>query len=322
MTTFELIGNNGFTTEDYPQPEIWARVLADAGLKRFEYFIDHLEPGLFARVIEDESEFWQATAGAIAERGLTVFSAATARISYIQNMLNHPYADMRAVAMDWSKRFVDLALKLGAPYVSGHYDCISRPDVTGNFAAARARQIEGVIELSHYAAERGLECIFLEQMHRKQLIPYTIRGGQEILDEINARSAIPVRMHVDTGHAAHVRDDPEHTDEDKDPYAWLAAQYTDNRLLLVHVQQTDDQASRHWPFTDEYNARGIIDAGRAIRAIESSSVAHAVLALEILYPRGTDIGEISDGITASADYWRDALAATGYTEREGVYEKK
>ena len=322
MTTFELIGNNGFTTEDYPEPEVWARVLRDAGLGRFEYFVDHLEPGLFRRVIEEESAFFQATLCAIEKFGLEVFSAATARISYIQNMLNHPYPDMRRSAAEWSRAFIDLAVKLGAKYVSGHYDCISLTDVAESFDLARARQVEGIVEMARYGAARGIECIFLEQMHRRQLLPYTIRGAQEILADINAESPIPVRIHVDTGHAAHVRADPDHTDRDKDPYAWLATRYTDNKLLLVHVQQTDDKASRHWPFTHHYNRIGIIDGRRVIRAIESSGVEHAVLVLEILYPRGTDIGSIARDIAQSADYWREAFAQAGYAFHDGIFAEE
>ena len=44
MTRFKIIGNNGFTTEDYPEPDVWAGVLKRSGLTEFEYFADHLEP--------------------------------------------------------------------------------------------------------------------------------------------------------------------------------------------------------------------------------------------------------------------------------------
>jgi sugar phosphate isomerase/epimerase len=322
LTRFRLIGNNGFTTEDYPEPEVWAGVLAKAGLVEFEYFADHLEPVLFRRVIQEESEFLQATRRAMAASGLKVWSGATARVSYLLNLLNHPYADMRREALQWCRAFIDLARGLGARYVSGHYDIMGKRDLARNFGGAMQRTIDGLVEMSRYAAEKGLEAIFLEQMHRPQLQPNTIERGHAMLDAVNARSAVPVYMHLDLGHAAPVFDDPAHGPRDKDPYAWLAEPWGDNRLVLVHAQQTDRLASRHWPFTPEFNAKGIIDGRRCIEALAASGVAEAVLALEILFARGTLIEEIEPAIVESAAWWRRALESLGYRRAaDGAYEK-
>ncbi|MBE3070441.1 MAG: TIM barrel protein [Planctomycetes bacterium] len=322
MTRFRLIGNNGFTTEDYPEPEAWAGVLARAGLTEFEYFADHLEPVLFRRVVRERSEFFEATRQAVAGAGLKVWSGATARVSYLLNLLNHPYADMRREGLEWCKAFIDLARALGAPYISGHYDIMSKRDLAGDFAGAMQRIVDGLVAMSEYAAEKGLSAIFLEQMHRPQLQPNTLARGRELLAAINARSAVPVRMHLDMGHAAPVFDDPTHGPRDKDPYAWLAEPWGDNRLVLVHTQQSDAAASRHWPFTPEFNAKGLIDGRRAIEALASSGVGEAVLALEILFARGTPIEDIEPAITASAAYWHEALEGLGYTRAaDGAYEK-
>jgi len=312
------MGNNGFTTEDYPEPDVWAGVLRSVELKEFEYFADHLEPVLFEDVWRQRTEFFTATLDAIRENALEVFSGATARVSYILNMLSHPFADMRRSAMRWCRAFVDMTLALGGKYISGHYDCMSQREVAENFAPAMRRLVELIVELSTYSAERGLEGIFLEQMHRPQLQPYTIRGAQEMLAAINDRAAVPVHMHIDTGHAAHVRGYSDHTAEDRDPYAWLAAAYGRNDKLLIHAQQTDDQASRHWPFTAHYNERGLIDAERVIEAVESSGVKECYVAMEILYPRATRIDMIKRELGESVEYWRSAFERRGY-EKQGRY---
>jgi hypothetical protein len=169
----------------------------------------------------------------------------------------------------------------------------------------------------------GLEAIFLEQMHRPQLQPNTLSRGHQILGKLNARSPVPFHMHLDFGHAAPVFDDPTHGPRDKDPYAWMAEPWGANRIVLIHAQQCDREASRHWPFTPEYNKRGIIDARRCIEALASSGVGEAVIALEVLYPRGTLIEAIEPGITTSAEYWREALESLGYAAGEdGAWEKK
>ena len=323
MTRFKIIGNNGFTTEDYPEPEVWAGVLARAGLTELEYFADHLEPVLFRHVIRSRSTFLQATLEAMRSHGLAPWSAATARVSYLMNLLNHPYADMRREGLEWCKALVDLAAAIGAPYVSGHYDIMGKRDMAEHFDVAMQRIIDGLVAMSEHAAARGIKAIFLEQMHRPQLQPNTIDRGHYLLNAINARSRVPVHMHVDLGHAAPVFDDPRHGPRDKDPYAWLAEPFGTNRTVLVHAQQSDALASRHWPFTPEYNAQGIIDARRCIEALAASGVGEAVIALEVLFPRGTLITAIEPDIVESAGYWRRSLEALGYMRAaDGAYEKR
>lgn len=321
ITTFELIGNNGFTTEDYPDPAVWAGVLRAMDLRRLEYFADHMEPVLLRRVIEEESEFFQATRRALAAAGLEVWSGATARISYLLNLLSHPYADVRREGVRWCRAFIDLTMKLGGRYISGHYDVISKTDVERDLAGALDRLVAGLLEVAGYAAEAGLAGIFLEQMHRAQLQPYTIAGAHELLGRLNDRAAVPFHIHLDTGHAAFVRNDPRHTAVDRDIYRWLAEPFGRNEILLIHAQQCDDQASRHWPFTEEYNRRGLIDARRLIRAVEASRVGRCVVALEILFPRGTPLDIIRPAMLESAAYWRAAFADEGYALRGDAYLK-
>ncbi|MBN1809419.1 MAG: sugar phosphate isomerase/epimerase [Planctomycetes bacterium] len=321
ITTFQLIANNGFTTEDYPQPGIWADVIRRMGLRQFEYFADHMEPVIFREVVRGQSRFFQATLDAMRERGLQAWSAATARVSYLLNLLSHPYDDMRAAAREWLHAFIDLAVALQAPYISGHYDCISRPQ-TAELDRWMDNACDEIVLASEYAAAKGLKAIFLEQMHRPQLQPNTIERAHYMLDRINRSSAVPVHMHLDTGHMAHVKGDPAHTDTDKDPINWFGTPWGANEILLVHAQQTDDLASRHWPFTVECNGRGIIDAGEIIRAIEKSGVKRAVIALEVLFPRGSDIEEIEGPLVESAEYWRKALGEAGYSPWNDVFSKE
>jgi hypothetical protein len=228
---------------------------------------------------------------------------------------------MRAEGVAWCCAFIDLALRLGGRYISGHYDCLGKRDLAENFDAAIERMIDGLVRVGEYAAKVGLEAIFLEQMHRPQLQPNTLSRGHRILEELNARSPVPFHMHLDLGHAAPVFDDPSHTARDKDPYAWMAEPWGANRIVLIHAQQCDREASRHWPFTPEYNRRGIIDARRCIEALASSGVGEAVIALEVLYPRGTRIEAIEPDIVASAEYWREALRGLGYKQAaDGAWE--
>jgi len=321
MTQFMLLANNGFTTDDYPQPDDWAGVVRDMGVTWFEYFTDHMEPLMFRRVIRERSEFFQATRDAIQRHGIQVYSAATARVSYLQNMLSHPYEDMRRVGREWGEAMIDLAGALDADHISGHYDCIPIDDAFDRLPACIDRIVDEMVALSAYGAEHGLKAIFLEQMHRRQLQPNTIANGREMIERINARSAIPVHIQLDVGHMAFVKDDPDHGPADKDVYQWLATPFGGNQKLMVHAQQTDAAASRHWPFTPEYNAKGMIDVGRCIEAIERSGVEQAVIVLEILFSRGTRLEPIRRDLVESAECWRRALEAAGYDLQGDAFVK-
>lgn len=285
------------------------------GLTTFEFFADHLEPVIYGPVLRNRSRFFRDIGKAVADRGLKVFSAATGKAGYQLNMLSHPYEDVRAAAKEWMAAFAELAAALGAGYLTGHYDNMSRPDWKADPWRAVGWVNDALLDLSHTAARLGLKGIFIEQMHRPQLQPNTIPNLHRILSELSARSpGVPFYPHLDVGHAAQVRDDPNHTARDKDPYAWLAEPFGRSDLVLIHLQQSDDHGSRHWPFTPEYNAKGIIEADRTLAAIRRSGVAHAVCSLEIFFPRGTDIAEIRPAMVESARYWREALARNGFRE--------
>jgi sugar phosphate isomerase/epimerase len=301
---------------------VWARTLKRMGVRRFEYFADHIEPVVFRRVHEERSEFFKATVEAVKREGLEIWSGATARVSYLLNMLSHPYEDMRECGREWMRAFVDETRAFGAKYISGHYDCMSFAQADGDLDGWIDRVCDELAGISVYAKEKGLDGIFLEQMHRPQLQPNTISRAQYMLDRINAKSEVPFHIHIDTGHMAHVSGDPAHTARDKDPMKWLETPFGRNEMLLVHAQQTDAQASRHWPFTKEYNRKGIIDARKAIEAIERSGVKKAFVALEILFPRGTRIEEMEPALVESAEYWRSAFKALGYTERDCILVKE
>jgi len=322
VTAFRLVGNNGYSVQDSPEPEAWVRPILDAGLRHLEYFVDHMDPVIFENVIRNRSGYFRATMDTIRGHGLTVISATTGRISYLLNVLSHPYPDAREEGIRWCERMVDLAVALGARFASGHFDYISQTDLRRGSRRAEMRMLDGLLRVAEYGADKGLEGICLEQMHGPQLRPYTVEQAQRYLRWLNRRSAIPVYLLADCGHMAHVPpSDPKHTDTDKDPCHWLSQKYAGMDKIFVHLQQSDAKASRHWPFTPRYNRRGIISPERVIESIEASGVAEAYLSFEILYPRGADVDVIADDLRVSADRFRRALKSRGYVEREGRWTR-
>jgi len=313
MTEFWLLGNNGFSVQDNPEPSRWVKPLVEAGFTYFEYFADHLDPILCSNVLKRKSEFVRETLRVIEKNGLEAVTIATGRLPYLRNLLSHPFDDVAEEGLRWCKGLADMAQVFGAKYITGHYDYITQQDLQVRPKRAVTRLIDRMVLFAEYAATKGVEVIFLEQMYTPHLKPYTIEESKKMLRAINRRSAIPVMLHLDCGHAAPVPEtDPDHTKADKDPYKWLEERYPGSDMILVHVQQTDRAASRHWAFTAERNRKGIIRADRVIKSILKGSPRKAFLSFEMLYPRGTSLELIGKELRESREYFRRTLDRMGF----------
>ncbi|MGI6238349.1 MAG: TIM barrel protein [Christensenellales bacterium] len=112
--------------------------------------------------------------------------------------------------------------------------------------------------------------------------------------------------------------------EDGDPYAWLSrfGCYSP----IIHMQQTDNTASAHRPFTPQYNKTGIIDIKKVLRAIQESYDAPEMPGMP---PRCRDIYitvevfcgtmdspyALLESLTQTAQYMRTGIPEDGLTLR-------
>jgi sugar phosphate isomerase/epimerase len=109
---------------------------------------------------------------------------------------------------------------------------------------------------------------------------------------------------------------------DGDPYAWL--RHLGCYSPIIHLQQTDGSASAHRPFTLRYNAGGIIEPGRLLRALAQAytntpaygmppPVEDIYLTLEIFSGTAEKPAAILANIRESAAYWRKFIPQDGLT---------
>jgi len=113
-------------------------------------------------------------------------------------------------------------------------------------------------------------------------------------------------MCLDVGHAPHPLE--------RDPYAWLEA--LGAYAPLVHLQQTEAGHSRHWPFTPEYNAQGIVDARRVLEILAEKGREDIWLGFEVMHrERYEQESEVIPHHVASARYWRNLLPEDGQWEQ-------
>lgn len=291
---FKLGINLGFAINRFPEPEVWAPIVKDElGLDCVQFVADLLNPFLPPGIVAEQTTLIKKLT---AEYGIKVQSTFTSAFTRV-NHLMHPDPRQRAVWIDWFKAFVKLSADLGASNTGSHFGIMSvhdenKPDVK----AKRVREaVEAWQEISRYAADAGLEYLIFEPMSCPRENAWTIEETLELRDKVNAGSAIPMEICLDLGHAPHP--------DQRDPYEWI--ERTGRYSPVIHLQQTEQDHSRHWPFTEECNAKGIIHPERVMETLAKTGREEFYLYFEIGHrERWPDDTKVIDDLKASADYWR------------------
>ncbi len=304
MTSFTLGINTGFAVNRYPEPEVWARIVAEElGLRTVQLVADLLNPFWPEAVIEAEME---RILRAIDEYDIAVHSLMTGAFTRV-NHLMYPFPELRQAYVDWFKHFADLAVRLGAEAVGSHFGILSVRDVKDP-RRYRERVDEGVRywqELSHYARDVGLKYIYFETMSIPREMAHTIEEARTLRARVNEDAGVPLYFCLDVGHAPHP--------DQRDPYLWLRELGADSRI--VHLQQTERGHSRHWPFTPRYNAAGIIEPQRVLDTLAKSGAEEIFLAFEISHRERYEVEpRVVPDLRASVAYWRRFLPQDGTWE--------
>ncbi|MEM2352504.1 MAG: xylose isomerase, partial [Thermoproteota archaeon] len=110
---------------------------------------------------------------------------------------------------------------------------------------------------------------------------------------------IPVKLNIDLGHQCALQGD------ERNPYYWIEQLAPESPSL--HVQQTDGQGDRHWPFTEEYNKVGIIKPDKVIESIDNSGAKEVHLFLEYIPAPEYPDKRVLEDLKASVKYWKQYL---------------
>jgi sugar phosphate isomerase/epimerase len=306
MTRFTLGINLGFATNRFPEPDVWARLVAEEmGLHSVQLVADLLNPFWPDDVIDAEiGRIQEATARYHIDIH-TLMSSTLTRYNYFL----YPYPELRQAYCDFYKRFALLASRLGARGVGSHFSTFTVTDYSD--PALRETRLNEAIKLwqetTYKARDLGLEYLYIETMSIPRELAETISNARELLARINEHSALPVYFCLDIGHAPHP--------DERDPYIWLRELGASSRI--VHLQQTEMGHSRHWPFTETYNELGIIEPLRTLQTLVESGAEDILLAFEISHrERYEDEPRVIPDLAASARYWRQFLPADGVWQPE------
>jgi sugar phosphate isomerase/epimerase len=296
--------NTCFAVKRWPEPEEWTRIV------REELHLDHCQFSLdlVESLLDDEAAlaaYADLTRECSASADLQIHSTFTGLAAYSWSLLLHPMATMRASAVRWYERVIDFSSRLGAQGTGGHLGALSALDASETVSreARWADMVEHLRYLSQYAGRQGLSFLLFENMAVPREIGHSLDEAHALAKLDPPTGGVPLVLCLDIGHPCAL-----HTGTSSDDYrAWLAESWP-AAPPVVHLQQTDRTGDHHWPFTTEYNSRGIIQADAVVDAIQRwPDDAPVYLFLEPIHPFEAPDALVLDELKESVRYWREAL---------------
>jgi sugar phosphate isomerase/epimerase len=294
--------NAAFAIKRWPEPDVWLRLVRESlQLDLIQFSLDQLDPrGVPSAILPEAARIRREAA----RLGVTIHSAQVGLAGYSFNLLLHPDPAIREDSLLWCQAAVRLAAAVGARGFGGPLGALSVRDARdpGRREMLVRWMIEAIGRLSETARAEGLAFLLWEPTPLAREIPSTIDETRSFLARVDAVSAVPITLCLDVGHACR----PGAIGDDADPFAWIRA--LGRRASVIHLQQTDGRLDRHWPFTDQYAARGIVSAEAVLSAVREGRCEHVPLVLEIFHPFEAPDDEVLADLKASVDYWRRGLA--------------
>jgi len=292
--SYRLGINLGFAINKYCEPEEWTRIVArELGLRRVQFVADLLNPFLpWDYVTKQVQLISQCTK----EYGITIESLFTSAFTRVNHLMSVD-EELRKIWMDWFSRFLQIGAAWGAKSLGSHFGILT-------FAAydnpsTREYLVEEAVQnwqaLSFKAKELGYECLLFEPMSVAREMATTVTETKELLDRVNARCGVPMRVCLDIGHAPHP--------SERDPYPWI--EQLGAVSPVIHLQQTVLHRSNHAPFTEEHNRDGLITGDRVMEAVRKSGCEDSLFTFEISHREHEDYErKIIPDLKESVRYWR------------------
>ena len=301
MPRLHLGINTCFAIKRWPEPGQWLDIVKEGlGLDCCQFSLDLVDPMLDEAAIDAYADTVRERA---AKTGIMLHSTFTGLAAYSWSLLLHPDRRMRDAAMRWYERAINFTARLGALGTGGHMGALSVRDMADEprKQTLLAEMRERLEFLSRYAAGQGLQFLLFENMAVPREWGHSIEESQEITNLV-FQEGVPLVLCLDLGHPCAL-----HTGTASDDYlAWLTQRWP--HTPVIHLQQTDRFGDHHWPFTREYNSKGIVEASVALKAIslwqDSSDV---YLFLEPIHPFEADDTSVLEDLRQSVQYWQEAM---------------
>jgi sugar phosphate isomerase/epimerase len=236
------------------------------------------------------------------DTGIQLHSTFTGLGVYATNMLLDPRPSRRRSAEAWYRRAIDYSAAAGASSFGGHWGAYSAADWENNRRRRKllASMRRAIARLSALAKVSGLRAIFVENL---PLVREP--SGMDFVRSFASpgdASHVDVQLCLDVGHMC----TPGAEGDEANPYAWLRK--LGNAAPMIHLQQSEADSDRHWPFTAENNRVGRVDATHVLQALEDTGAGEFTLFLEVVPPFLKSDQLVIDELIESVEYWREAIA--------------
>ncbi|HEX8770218.1 MAG TPA: TIM barrel protein [Acidimicrobiales bacterium] len=299
--------NNCFAIKRWPEPEEWSAIVSDVGLEYVQFSFDLLDP-----LMAGDLDAYDRVREVCEQRGISISSAFTGFVAYSQNFLGHPDEALRSRAQEWYRLAISAGARLGVRGVGGHIGAMSVREFEDESQRRRSiqRSQEAVLRLAEHAAKEGLEFLLWEIMPVAREYPAHMDEAEELMSRWTCDAAVPVTLCLDLGHACLAGG----TELERDPYAWL--ERLGPYARTIHLQQTDGVFDRHWPFTQEFNANGIIEPERVVELVNKLPQDEVELMLEPVHAFETPDEQVKSDLRESVLFWRPWVESR--STREGT----
>jgi len=286
-------------TNRYDEPEEWTKLCKNMGIRRVMFNVDLIDPNWSW---DAQKTLCDRTLEACVKNNVQIIASFGGHHGH-QHYLGAPDPEVRNEAELFFKKAIKQSAYLGAKSFG---TCFAIQTVrTHNDPVERERIMESAIaayhRLAEYGAEAGLKALAYETTSVGRETCATFAENDYVLERC-ADMAIPMRVCLDMGHR-----NLDGLPGEADHLEWIRRY--GSRCDVVDCQQTERGASCHWPFTPEYNEKGIIKGDEIVRAVNDSGAEEILLAFELrcaaFYPQET---QFLSNLEKSVEYWRNFVS--------------
>lgn len=297
MITKNNLGINlGFANNRFPEPDVWTKIVdCELNLHNVQFVADILNPMLKHYNENYYYEQIKKTVDCIKQHNISVTSMMTSSFTRV-NHFSYPDEGYKSAWFSWFVDFLKMGEMFGAKSAGSHFGIMTVMSLQKKDEIYK-NTINCWKELSSVAKTLGYEYLFFEPMSVEREFGNTIENTEMILNDINNVSYIPFKLCLDVGHAPHPTQ--------RDYKQWLEKFAKDS--IIIHLQQTTLNSSNHSPFTDEYNANGVVDPKFIINTLNKYNVSPE-LDFEISFREKEEIeNTVIPDLKKSVSYWENEI---------------
>ena len=184
MVKLYLGVNNCWAVKRWPLPEDWIEICRRFDVENVQFSFDLLDPKTSEPAL---SNMIRRVKEISSEADVNIQSTFTGLAAYSMNLLTHPDPGMRADALDWYGRAIEVTSLMGVDTTGGHLAAQSYNDFRDLKRRGFMEQvlIDSVRYLASYARSMGLKMLLWEPMPVMREPPTTIEDSKRLLEKVN-----------------------------------------------------------------------------------------------------------------------------------------